>query len=205
MPGVAIWRVRESVDRRSKMDSMVPPTGDHRASIDGKDFERFVAETLRDLGAGLTDCRLGEQEVVRAADGSYRIDVTVRFKALDAAFLVLIECKDHSRPVEREDVQILADKKRAAGAHKAMLFSTNGFQSGAIDYAAHHGIALIRVLEGALTWETRSVGPPTPPPHWANIPPFVAQFIRASGPGRIMVATLGRGSSSDLVTFLMAP
>src|SRR5262245_54517289 len=150
---------------------MVPPTGDHRASIDGREFERFVAQALRDLGTGLTDFRLGEQEVVKTADGSYRIDVTARFMALDAAFVVLVECKDHSRPVEREDVQILADKKRAAGAHKAMLFSTNGFQSGAIEYATHHGIALIRVLEGALTWETRGVGPATPPPPWANIPP----------------------------------
>ena len=70
---------------------------------------------------------------------------------------------------------MLADKKRAAGAQKAILFATGGFQRGALGYAQVHGIALVRVLEGALTYETRAafhVGPPTPPP-WANIQPFI--------------------------------
>lgn len=180
----------------------IGPWTDHRTNIDGKELERFVASALQDLGAGLNDFRLSEQEVVIAGDGRYRIDVTVRFRALDAEFLVLVECKEHARPVEREDVQVLADKKRAAGAHKAMLFSTNGFQSGAIEYATNHGIALIRVLEGALTWETRSVGPPMPPPPWVDIPAFIGQFIRQSGPTSVMITTLQRNPCADLVTFL---
>lgn len=61
-----------------------------------------------------------------AADGRYEIDATARFRALGVDFLVLVECKDHVRPIEREDVQILADRKRATGAQKAIFFATNG-------------------------------------------------------------------------------
>lgn len=181
----------------------IPPTGDHRANVDGKQFEMFVADALRSLGAGLDDFRLEEQELVVTDDGRYRIDITVRFTALGVEFLMLVECKDHARPVEREDVQVLADKKRTAGAHKGVLFSTNGFQRGAIDYAQRHGIALIRVLEGALTYETRGAGiERMPPPPWANIPPFVAQYIRESKPGTISVTVLQPDTQADLVEFL---
>jgi restriction system protein len=185
----------------------VPPSADSRARIDGKQFEQVVADVLRELGSGLKHFRVEEQEVVTAPDGRYRIDVTARFRVLDADFLVLIECKDHSRPVEREDVQVLADKTRAASAQKAMLFSTNGFQSGAIEYAASHGIALIRVLEGALTWETRAFhsGPRAVPPPWTDIPAFVAQYIRAGKPGHVRTTTIRADTSSDLIDFLTTP
>jgi len=96
----------------------IPPWNDHRARVDGKELELFVADILRSLGEGLSDFRLEEQEVIAADDGVYRIDVTARFTALSMEFLVLVECKDHARPVEREDVQVLADKKRTAGAQK---------------------------------------------------------------------------------------
>lgn len=181
----------------------IPPSADHRASVDGKQFEAFVADVLRSLGDGLDDFRLEEQELVVANDGRYRIDITVRFTALGIEFLMLVECKDHARPVEREDVQVLADKKRTAGAHKGVLFSTNGFQRGAIEYAQKHGIALVRVLEGALTYETRAAGMERmPPPPWANIPPLVAQYIRESKPGTIRVTVLQPDTQGDLLEFL---
>jgi restriction system protein len=81
---------------------------------------------------------------VLGVDGEYRIDITARFRQLGVDFLVLVACKDQSRPVEREDVQVLADKKRGTGAQKAILFATNGFQRGAIEYAKVNGIALMR-------------------------------------------------------------
>ena len=140
-----------------------------------------------------------------APDGQYRIDVTVRFAQLGADFLVLAECKDHARPVEREDVQVLADKLRAAGAQKGMLFSTNGFQKGAIDYARSHGIALVRIIEGALTYETRGVRAdnvrPAPPP-WANIPPFVGQVVSLADNGHVHVTLVERGRTNALRQFL---
>src|SRR5262245_8667529 len=74
---------------------------------------------------------------------------------------------------------------------KAVLFSTNGFQRGAIEYAQKHGVALVRVLEGALTYETRAASTTrVPSPRWANVPPFVAQYMHESGPGTIAVTVI---------------
>ena len=182
---------------------MLPPDADHRARIDGSQLEKLVVDLLSEAGQGLAEFRVEHREAIRAADGEYQIDATARFSALGVDFLVLVECKDHSRPVEREDVQILADKKRAVGAQKAILFATNGFQRGALDYAKTHDIALVRILEGALTYGTRSAqqtSPPTPPP-WANIQPFIGQRIYAEG-NSVHFWTVERGRPDALIAYL---
>lgn len=183
----------------------IAPWGDHRAKVDGAEFERIVAELLREAGRDLPDFRLEQQEMIRTHDGQYRIDVTLRFSQLGVQFVVLVECKDHARPVEREDVQVLADKMRAAGAQKAILFATNGFQRGAIDYARSHGIALVRLVEGALTYETRAIpqgSVQAVPPPWANIPVFVAQHVSLGENGNVHVSVVEPGRPDSIAHFL---
>ncbi len=184
---------------------MLGPTADHRAKIDGSALERLVVDLLTEAGCGLDGFRVEHRELLHAPDGRYEIDATARFQALGVDFLVLVECKDHVRPVEREDVQVLADRKRTTGAQKAIFFATNGFQRGAIEYARAHGIALVRILEGALTYETRSANQaaaPTPPP-WANIQSFIAQRIDQTSAG-IQVWTAERGRPEALVDYLQS-
>lgn len=60
---------------------------------------------------------------------------------------MIAECKRYTNPVNREKVVILADKVKSLGAHKGILISTSGFQSGAHEYAKKHGIALIQILD----------------------------------------------------------
>lgn len=70
--------------------------------------------------------------------------------------LVIGEAKRHRRAVEREDVAVLHSKLQSLGAQKGVIFATNGFQQGAIDYAAAHGIALVTVTEGRFTYLQRA-------------------------------------------------
>jgi restriction system protein len=152
----------------------------------------------------LAGFRVEHQELLETPDGDYRIDVTVRFTQLGVDFLVIAECKDHKRPVERRDVQILSDKLRAAGAQKGILFSTNGFQKGAIEYARSHGIALVRLVEGALTYETRGLGNsarPAPPP-WVDLPKFVGCLISLCDDVRYNVSVMLSGHVGALSGFL---
>jgi restriction system protein len=76
-----------------------------------------------------------------------KIDVTARFTALDTNFLVLIECKHHKHPIKRDVIQVLRDRLESIGAQKGMVFSTVRFQSGAVEYAKAHNIALIKVTD----------------------------------------------------------
>src|ERR1017187_787106 len=184
---------------------MILPWENHRANLKPEEYEREVAALLGALGRDLPDFVVEHLALVRTPDGAFRIDVTARFTQLGADFLVLVECKDHARPVGREDVQVLADKLRAAGAHKGMLFSTNGFQRGAIEYASSRGIALVRFLEGDLTYETRALrspdAPRPKPPPWADIAPFVAQ-VMSFAEGNIAVSTAEPRRTEPLVKFL---
>jgi restriction system protein len=88
-------------------------------------------------------------------DGTYEIDITVRFQALDVEFLVLVECKHHISPIKRDVVEILFDRVRAVAGHKGIIFSTSGFQSGAVQYAQAHGVALVEIADGRTCYVTR--------------------------------------------------
>jgi restriction system protein len=118
-------------------------------SMTPDEFEEFVREKLAALGRGLTDLKVDGKRVLPGLEGEYEIDASARFNAFgDAEFVVLVECKRHMRPVERDVVITLEGKLHSLGAHKGMIFSTSGFQSGAIDYATAHGIALFHVQKG---------------------------------------------------------
>jgi restriction system protein len=113
-----------------------------------------VLDHVRLSGHKLESFNAIQGKIVAGTDGAYEIDVSAEFVALDAHFLVLIECKNQKRPVEREVVQVLHDRLRSTGAQKAMLFTTSGFQKGALAYARVHGIALIAVREGKMIYRT---------------------------------------------------
>ncbi len=128
------------------------------------DYERAVAALVRDSGQEVTDWQVRHLDPVEGVDGTYIIDVTVRFRLLGAEYLTLFECKRDASPVKREDVQVLHDKLRSTGAHKGVVVAASGFQSGALSYAKTHGIACVRLLDGAWTYETRDLTQRIPEP-----------------------------------------
>ena len=90
-----------------------------------------------------------------------------------ALFVVLVECKNQTRPVERDEVMVLESKIRDVNAQKGMLFSTSGFQSGAIEFASAKHIATVSIVEGKWLYETRAAGPArAEPPPWVHVDPF---------------------------------
>ena len=110
------------------------------------EFELQVRVLLEAVGPELQEYHVAHREKLHGLDGDYEIDITARFKALDVQFLVLVECKHHNYPIKREVVQISKDRLQSVGAHKGIIYSTADFQSGAVEYAIRHGIALIKVF-----------------------------------------------------------
>jgi restriction system protein len=117
------------------------------AELTPSEFEEHVREMLGLSGCDLSDLRITRREVLQGAEGGYEIDVIVRFSALNANFVVLVECKHHKSPIKRDVVQVLFDRIRSTGAHKGIVFATSTFQRGAIEYAKQHGIALVKVTD----------------------------------------------------------
>lgn len=122
------------------------------------EFEEYVRDELRRTGRGLKSLKVEGKEEIPGSDGDYEIDASATFEAFGAEFKVVVECKRHSRPIARDFVLTLKGKVDALGAHKGMMFSTSGFQKGAIEYAQAHGIALFHVDNGSTSLLAKSEG-----------------------------------------------
>lgn len=119
-----------------------PPT------LSPEEFELAVKSVLDDQGHGLEDYESKHREVIPGSDGDYEFDITIRFSAFGASYLTLVECKRYKNRVEREKVLALWTKIQSVGAHKGIMCATAGFQSGAVEFAKSHGIALIEIADG---------------------------------------------------------
>ncbi|MCG8386118.1 MAG: restriction endonuclease [Cytophagales bacterium] len=146
-------------------------------NISATEFEKLIHSYLVDLGKTLSKFEATHDKKIPRHDGTYQIDVYAEFEVLGGQLKVLIECKMHNDKIKRDVVQLLHGKITSIGAHKGMIFATSEFQSGAIEYAKEHGIALIRVIEGKYIYITKSQGSHNfePPPR-ANIPKFVGEY-----------------------------
>lgn len=165
-------------------------------------FELEVKSQLNAAAESLTSFSSQHRELVQGVDGEYEIDVTARFEALGVSFLVLVECKRYSNPVKREVVQALNDKLRATGAQKGMIFTTSGFQSGAVEYATIHGIALIQLVDGKSTYRTRSMFQNVELPEDADIPPVVGWLLGKAENGNMTLTQVSSLRSGELTSFL---
>lgn len=156
---------------------MPRPPEDINAEISPRDFELLIKDYLTGLGKELKSFKATHDVKINKVDGDYQIDIFAEFDFLETTFRVLVECKRYKNKVKREVVQLLYDKLRATGSNKGLIFTTTGFQEGAIKFAKEHGIALIRVIEGKYTYFTKSTGSPNfQPPPWADIPKYVGEY-----------------------------
>ena len=103
-------------------------------------FERVVAAIHRAQVSG------GEVRWNDVINGR-QFDLTIRFKFGLHDYLTVIECKHYSGRVSVETVDALVTKARDVQANKAILVSSNGYQSGCIPVAERHGISLLVLSE----------------------------------------------------------
>jgi hypothetical protein len=75
------------------------------------------------------------------------IDVLLRHQKGPYQYLTVIECKYWTRRVERTDVDVVFSTMQDVNASKGVIFTTVGFQSGALQYAKSKEIALFKVRD----------------------------------------------------------
>jgi hypothetical protein len=106
-------------------------------------FEKLVAE-LHETG----EVSVEHNVILTGKSGAPRqIDVLIRHKQGLYDHLVIAECKYWNSAVERLHIDALATAIQDVGASRGVLFSTKGFQSGAISQAAHSNIDLFTVRD----------------------------------------------------------
>ena len=119
------------------------------------EYEKEVLKILNASEHQLIEFNVQHDTKLAGSDGKYQIDIVATFRAFRVDYKTLVECKYYSSPVKREAVQVLKDKLHSTGAHKGILFSSSGFQKGAIEYASQNGIALIHFKDGSSSYVIR--------------------------------------------------
>jgi len=186
---------------RRDSDSFGNPT--HPATVSPDEFERQVVGWLRAEGSTLDNFSVSHLEHIPGTAGDYEFDAVARFTVLGGAEMtVLVECKRHSRPVEREKVMALWAKLQDVRADKAMMFATCGFQRGALEYAGSYGIATLIFVQGEFIYCTKSVDA-APNGLWPGDDRYVALFTTVEGTS-ISYATISSDRTDELSAWLAA-
>jgi hypothetical protein len=106
-------------------------------------FEQLVAE-LCDTG----DVRVERNAILVGKSGAPRqIDVVIRHSQGLIEHLIVVECKYWKDNVERAQVDAFSTTVRDLNASRGILFSSTGFQAGALTQAKHEGIELFKVRD----------------------------------------------------------
>ncbi|MDJ0627020.1 MAG: restriction endonuclease [Rhodobacter sp.] len=153
---------------------------DNPIKVTPEDYEKQVVAWLRSAGQELQGFTINHLERIPGNGGEYSIDGWAEFEIFGGTKVcVLIECKRHRQPAERDVILGVHSKAQAVGAQKSILFSTLGFQSGAVEFAASAGVALVVFLDGKATYFTRSREALSEANYPPNLPKFAGQMVRA--------------------------
>ena len=143
------------------------------ADVTPEEYEEQVVSWLKASSNPLDCFDIQHLKHLEGSGGDYEFDAVAELTLFRGAKItVLVECKRYSRPVEREKVMTLWAKLQDVGAHKAMMFATCGYQSGALTYAKSRGIATVTFVNGCFLYETKAATPTSGPPPWAYLPKF---------------------------------
>ena len=103
-------------------------------------YELFTQQVM----ASLTGVDVHHQRTYtgRRTGRKIKVDVSFNYSVADADLLFLVECKHSKHKVPVDDIEEFFAKLDDIGAHKGIVVTTAGFQSGAVKVAQSRGIAL---------------------------------------------------------------
>lgn len=168
--------------------------------IDPHRFEELVVEWLRKSESSF---KVTHQARIQGNGGEYALDALAEATFFGGAKItILIECKKHTKPVNRDTIHSVHSKMQSLCINKAIVFSTSGYQKGAIEFATQFGIGLVTVKDGAAIYQTRSAFQPPREmlPNW--LPEFAGELLSATDEV-IHVSTLTSTSIAALRAFLI--
>ncbi|HEX9960260.1 MAG TPA: restriction endonuclease [Pyrinomonadaceae bacterium] len=114
-----------------------------KMNLSPDEYEGFITELIKQLSFSKHAKIFRNVEFTGVRQpGKYEIDIALEIDLDSLNFLIIVECKNWKRPVDRPIIQKFAQTKDAISAHKAVIVSPIGFTKEAIDVAKSLGIAL---------------------------------------------------------------
>lgn len=169
------------------------PGQESYTEMDPTEFERFCMNLLKKEFGNEAKYSFSHNVIERSYDGKYQIDGEIIFLAGGLEFKILVECKRYKGPIERDVIEVLENRIKSIGAQKGIVITTSFFQSGALEYAKAHGIALVQVVDGKLNYQSRSED--------GKIPSFIENML----PDHLGVLEVQTSKNSVQLSYLNSP
>lgn len=112
--------------------------------IDWKDFELFVAEMYSDSNEVIVE---HDVTLIGKSNAKRQIDVKVTQKTKLHEYITIIECKRWKKPVTRQVIDVLFASVEDLNANKGVIFTTKGYEEGAIEYAKNKNIDIFIIRD----------------------------------------------------------
>ena len=112
--------------------------------IDWKEFELFVADIYSDSDEITVK---HDVTLIGKSNAKRQIDVYVTQKTKLHTYVTIIECKRWKVPVTRQEIDILYASVEDLNASKGVIFTTKGYEEGAIEYAKNKNIDIFIVRD----------------------------------------------------------
>lgn len=112
--------------------------------IDWKEFEQFVAELYKDSDEVLVQHNVTE---TGKSGAKRQIDVKVTQKTKLHTLTTIIECKRWKEKVDRQIIDVLFASVEDLNANKGAIFTTQGYEEGAIQYARSKNIDIFIIRD----------------------------------------------------------
>ena len=126
------------------------------SSPKGDKYEAFVMDVLKsEIEKGKLPFPVGQTTLTpkkkyRARSGNdIEVDVAIevfRDPTKKPFLIALVECKDYAKPIDTMRIGDLYNKMGLIGAHKGIIFTTSGCQSGVIREAEFYNIGIATLV-----------------------------------------------------------
>jgi hypothetical protein len=147
-------------------------------SITADAFEILVGRELRRIGVQPVQLRRRAMVHAPAGDG-YSFELHGRLEAHGRRWSVLIECRNHSRALRKDDLHDLRARANAGKAASAILFTIGDIESEAAAAARTIAIPLLRVVDAQTALIATQVIQAGQMPAW--LPEFTIELITSVG------------------------
>src|SRR5216684_2445429 len=110
----------------------------------GDEYRELVGELMASLDPGSA---VKTEQWITGPDGERDMDVEVRGKLNGVPHFILVECKDHVRPIGIGFVDAFESKIRDLTPNRAIMFSNSGFTQDALKKAKRVGIEMASAMK----------------------------------------------------------
>jgi hypothetical protein len=110
----------------------------------GDEYREMVGTVMAALDVGSA---VKTEQWITGPDGERDMDVEVRGTLNGAPHFILVECKDHARPIGIGFVDAFESKIRDLKSDRAIMFSNSGFTQDALKKANRVGIEMASAIK----------------------------------------------------------